>query len=317
MKTQVWYHGNCPDGHGAAFAANLVLGNSAVYQPVSYGQPPPGLLKKESPEEVSQLYIVDFSYPRETLINLSQQVDTLVLLDHHATAQKDLDGLENVIRRNLDRTCIIKFDMAKSGAVLAWEHFLPSFPVPEFFRYLQDRDLWKFELPDSREISMALRSWPMNFDIWHIISGIRIPGDEILERDCMMDLARQGIACRRLTEQQVAIMAKNHRWAYIDTKNKSVGFENTFNPGGSGEPTVAPEVFILPAANATVFFSEVGEKLLEMHPGHEAAAYWFDRADGQRQWGIRSRPGFDAATAIAKPMGGGGHPQACGFTQKL
>src|SRR3990172_3092327 len=148
MNPVILYHGNCPDGTGSALAAYFKFGEDASYVAVSYGQSMPEL------PDGCPVYILDFSYPREVLESLKQSHPDLVVLDHHATAQKDLIGLSYA-----------KFDMNKSGSVLSWEHFSAE-AVPEFFLYLQDRDLWKFLLPMSREVSMALRSYPMDFRFW-------------------------------------------------------------------------------------------------------------------------------------------------------
>ncbi len=308
MKTYVLYHSQCPDGMGAAFAAWLRLQDDATYIPVSYGQSVPDI------EAGSIVYIVDFSYPRDVLIHLYENVcNKLVVLDHHATAEKALAGLS-----------FCTFDMNKSGAVLACEYFHGDAikcevgQLGEFFAYLQDRDLWQFKLPQSREVSMALRSYPMDFKTWSNISGLVVQG-QIYEMPgiCIDNLKKEGVACRRLTEQQVENMAKHHRWGYFDPRSKSIRFTEKLEPGGNGDPMVPAHVFIMPVANATVFFSEVGEKLLEMFPAMECAAYYLDRNDGKRQWGLRSRKTFDCATAIAQPFGGGGHAQAAGFVQPL
>ena len=317
MKTYVLFHGNCFDGYGAAFAAWLRFGDDAIYIPVNYGQPMPEI------EDGSDVFMLDFSYPREPLKELARRSKQLVVLDHHATAEKDLAGLEVELRTAFGKPHIVSFNMNKSGAVLACEYFHDDAikcevgQLGEFFAYLQDRDLWQFKLPQSREVSMALRSYPFDFRKWSEISGI-VPSGQIYEMPgiCIDNLKKEGVACRRLTEQQVEIMAKNHRWGYFDTKKGKVEIKNEFDPGGNGEPTVPAHVVIMPVANATVFFSEVGEKLLEMNPGLDCAAYYFDRKDGNRQWGLRSRESFDSSS-VAKAFGGGGHKCASGFVQKL
>ncbi len=311
MKTYVLYPGNCYDGFGAAFAAWLRLGDDAIYIPVNYGQPVPEI------EAGSIVYIVDFSYPYSDLIGLADRVSKLVVLDHHQTAEKDLSGM--VFPENT----LIQFNMAKSGAVLCCEHFHGDSlkcevgQIGEFFAYLQDRDLWQFKLPLSREVSMALRSYPFDFRQWSEISGIVVQG-QIYEMPgiCIDNLKKEGVACRRLTEQQVEIMAKNHRWGYFDTKSGKVEIKKEFDPGGNGEPTLPVHIIIMPVANATVFFSEVGEKLLELNPAMDCAGYYLDRKDGNRQWGLRSRETFDSS-AVAKAFGGGGHKCASGFVQKI
>ncbi len=317
MKTYVLYHHPCPDGTGAALAAWLRFGDSAQYIGVNYGQPPPEI------EDGSTVYIVDFSYSRAQLLKLAERVNQLILLDHHKTAEADLAGLEIELRTKFNKPHIVLFDMAKSGAVLACEHFHGDAikcevgQLGEFFAYLQDRDLWQFKLPMSREVSMALRSYPFDFRKWSELSGI-VPSGQIYEAPgiCIDNLKKEGVVCRRMTEQQVDVMARNHRWGYFNINDRTIRFTEKLEPGGNGDPMEPAYVFIMPVANASVFFSEVGEKLLELNPAMDCAAYYFDRKDGTRQWGFRSRESFDSS-AIAKSFGGGGHKCASGFVQKL
>jgi len=282
----VLYHANCPDGTGAAMAAYLKFGEDATYIAVSYGHSPPSM------EDSSNVWIIDFSYPRDTLLTLKDRHPNLVVLDHHATAEADLKGLD-----------FCTFDMNCSGAFLAWKHFHPGVLVPLLVLYVQDRDLWHFKLPFSREISAAIGSYPLDFRIW---------AEWLKNGNSVEELLREGLACLRLQKQQVDKMAKNHRWAVFYSGG---GVELTnIRPNSLGASTQGE--WTAPAANATVFFSEVGEVLLELHPDAPFSAYFFDRADGNRQWGLRSRPGFDCSV-VAKSFGGGGHRQASGFTQPL
>lgn len=316
MNTYVLYHANCYDGFGAAFAAWLNFGHGADYISVSYGNPPPTM------EPGSNVYIVDFSYPAATLLALAREHAQVVVLDHHASAQKDLvpatfldlfaipqtslmltdesnDGFLTVIGK-----LKIKFDMNHSGAVLAWHYWHPDFMLPKFFAYLQDRDLWKFDLPQSQEVSCALRSYPMAFAVWK----------QFLERDPDCNrLQTEGEACLRLTNQQVEIMADNARMAVFNLNDTP---QIIFNANLSAACGNTENCYEVPVANTTVFFSEVGNRLLEMYPEASFAAYYLDRKDGKRQWGLRSRPDFDCSI-VAKAFSGGGHKQAAGFVQQL
>lgn len=152
MQNYILYHGGCPDGFGAAWAAWRKFGDDAEYIPVKHGNPPPEL------PDGSQVWIIDFAYDRQTLIDLSQRV-TLKVLDHHRTAQADLQGLD-----------FAEFDMQRSGAVLSWNHFHPDQPVPELLQYVQDQDLWTWALPDAKEICAALSVYPFDFDTWSTLS---------------------------------------------------------------------------------------------------------------------------------------------------
>lgn len=293
-KTYVLYHSNCADGFGASLAARLKYGTTAEYIPVNYGQPVPAM------EPKSYVFIVDFSYPASVLRELAAIHEWVTVLDHHKTAQAELGGL------SIGRTTIV-FDMEKSGAVLAWEHFFPKKPVPPFFLYLQDRDLWQWKLPKSREVSCAVRSYPMNAETWQAF----------LATDAIEKLMVEGEACLRLTDNMVNVMAKNHRWVQFYTEGRVAvaQFVGTNSPY-HGENDQGP-VHIVPCANATVFFSEVGERLLQMYPDAKFAAYYLDRKDGKRQWGLRGRDGGFDTTIIAKALGGGGHAASSGYTTTI
>ena len=56
------------------------------------------------------VFMIDFSYQRPVMEQLLADVATLTVLDHHKSAQEDLDGLGG----------FIEFDMERSGAMMAW-----------------------------------------------------------------------------------------------------------------------------------------------------------------------------------------------------
>lgn len=143
MATKVLYHANCTDGAGAALAAFISMGDTAEYIPVQYGNKPPAYGASDV------IYLVDFSYPREIMLEMADGAAMVIVLDHHKTAQEALESLEHDNLR-------IVFDMEKSGAVLSWEYFHPDRPVPLLLRHIQDRDLWLFNMEGSHEIHRAL-----------------------------------------------------------------------------------------------------------------------------------------------------------------
>ena len=123
----VLYHKNCLDGFGSAFICWLKFGDRAEYIPVQYNEEPPNVSGKE-------LYIVDFSYPRDILLEMKKKALSIVVLDHHKTAEESLKDLDFTI-----------FNMEKSGVGITWEYFYKNQEMPMFLQYIQDRDLWKFE----------------------------------------------------------------------------------------------------------------------------------------------------------------------------
>lgn len=259
MKIAVLYHDDA-DGFGAAYACWKGFTAGALYIPVQYNQPVP-----EIPESVEVLYIVDFSYDRATCEALAARfgVDMIVILDHHKTAEKNLVGLP-----------FATFDQEKSGAVLAWEHMYPFMPVPDILRYVQDRDLWKFELPKSKEINAYIATLPNEFEAW-----------DSFDLGTAMHCGQAIIAFQ---EQQICRAIRNMRLATI------AGYQ-------------------VPVVNLSDNISEVGNELCKRFPEYLFSASYCDRSDGQRSWSLRSIGDFDVSD-IAKKFGGGGHRNAAGFT---
>lgn len=183
----VIYHDVCYDGFGAAWVFYKQFRDTARYIPATYGAAFP-----ENIKHGSDVFIVDFSYPRAVLMknllleHLKKKSIYLVILDHHKSAEEDLRGIPNAI-----------FNMEKSGAMMAWEYLFAPEPPPALINYIMDRDLWKFRLPYSREIGAALRSYRMDFETWN---GLEMK---------IQQLKVDGIAILRQQDQTVEQMCRN------------------------------------------------------------------------------------------------------------
>lgn len=159
-KPLVIYHGSCLDGFGAAYAAQrhfLAQGVEAEFFAASHGEPMPECSGRE-------VYLVDFSFKRTQMKQLCEVAQTVTVLDHHISAQEDLDGLE-AEHANLK----VVFDMSRSGAVITWDYFHRQ-PVPQLLLHVQDQDLWNFVLEGTRDINAALMSYPFDFSLWHEVA---------------------------------------------------------------------------------------------------------------------------------------------------
>lgn len=137
MNIHVLSHADS-DGRFASYAAQLYLRNqvrisSVKFIEVQYNQPFP--LDIDSLTKNDHVYILDFAYDRETMDAVYAKVGKLQVLDHHETALEALQGAPYA-----------KFDMSKSGALLAWEYFFPDAEVPLICLFVHDYDLheWKY-----------------------------------------------------------------------------------------------------------------------------------------------------------------------------
>ena len=256
----VLYHKNCNDGFGAAWVAWQALGNQAKYIPVQHGDLPPDI------PDGSIVTIADFAYSRDVLLGMYERMESLWVLDHHKTAAQDLTGLE-----------FTTFDMDKSGAMLAWEYWFPAQSPPLLIQYIQDKDLWLFQLENSAEVTAALSSYPKDFDVWNTLS---VDG-----------LAKDGMAIQRAINIQVL---------------EHVEMAAIRNVAG----------YQVPVVNATCYTSEIGGQLNASFPDSPFSAMYFDLADGNRKWSLRSRGEFDVS-AIAQTFGGGGHKNSAGYIELM
>jgi oligoribonuclease NrnB/cAMP/cGMP phosphodiesterase (DHH superfamily) len=269
MKNVVLYHGGCRDGFCAAWVARNALGKDTVCIPVQYGQPVPKI------ENGSMVYIVDFSYPKDVLLTLHQRMGHLTVLDHHKTAQADLSS---VSAPDLH----ITFDMNKSGGRLTWEHFYDKsgMRAPWLVDYTEDRDLWRWKLPDSRAVSAFLASHADDFGRWDALSSI------VPSTDAWMHIVGEGTAILRYQQQLV---------------DAAVSF--------AVEKTIAGHKVLV--VNSTVCASEIAGELAKDRP---FGVVWFQERGGKFVYSLRSREGGMDVSEVAKRFGGGGHKAAAGFT---
>ena len=142
----VIYHAQCNDGFGAAYAAWKLLGSRAEYHACKHGIDPPDVKGKV-------VAILDFSFDNATTKKMIEDADALIVIDHHKSAMVELHDISNTL-----------FDMGRSGAMLSWNFFHPGKESPKFIQYIEDRDLWKWEFPYSKEFSAAFDMVPFEFE---------------------------------------------------------------------------------------------------------------------------------------------------------
>jgi len=277
----IFYHQNCYDGFGAAWAAWQHFGDKgAKYIPLSYGT---SQLSDIDLQKEDNVFFVDFSISNEDFEKLVDLVKTVTILDHHQTALDrftDLSpypGSTYELRRD---NVYVLFDMNKSGALITWEYFHPNVPIPPLISYISDRDLWLFKYPQSKSIHALLSAMPMDFMQWTNISNKLYCSEEpVIHGNLLLDAQ----------ERTVSMICKK---AYMT------------NISG----------YMVPIVNSTSHWSEVTNKLLDIYPYAPFAASYSDQPDGMRLYSLRSRADEDVdVAALALHFGGGGHVHAAGF----
>jgi len=149
QKIVVIYHGDCPDGFGGAWSAWKKFGNMAVYIPVHDRLSPPFKIKNK------EVYLIDYVYQPDVIKKLMRDNVRVTAIDHHIS-----------IAESVKLTYRYSYDVKHSGAVLAWNYFHPGKKVPMLLRYIEDRDVWKWNTPHSRELLMLIDLAPLDFKVW-------------------------------------------------------------------------------------------------------------------------------------------------------
>jgi len=268
----ILYHANCQDGWVAAYIAAKKWPDATLV-PLSYGLSAEQLDKVFQATFHKNVIMVDYSFPsRNMMEELGFRCSSLRVYDHHISKKEVLEGLDFAV-----------FDNERSGAGLAWDYLfgkdsghkldLYFLPRPWWVNYTEDQDLWKWKLPDGRVVNAYLMVQPRTIAAWKRI-----------ERMQVNEAFQLGVGAQARNEFDVH------------------GLFNTVQEGVfHGHKTGV--------VNTSVAVSEVGEAIYTS--GYAVALSWYERADGQVSFGLRSTT-VDVGT-IAKEYGGGGHKASAGF----
>jgi hypothetical protein len=310
----ILYHADCPDGFGAAYAAWRRFGDTAAYFPMHHGQP------WEMAEIAGHdVYILDFSFSPDTLEIMAGMANSVVLIDHHASARQPwaqrltlaADGGQSYQHPALPLS--LCFDLDKSGARLAWEYFHPAQPVPLILRHIEDMDLWRFALPGTRAICRALRLLDFDFTVWdELIRAAPTPDSPRYKA-----LLAEGESIERFFRIEVERLAQGRLVMPARLRGEPL---DPLQALRHGLPTVVDEARAWRAIDglainaSALFASELGDRLAERCGTF--GLIWQMGADGQVKASLRARGNVNVAE-IAANHGGGGHPNAAGFRMPL
>lgn len=259
MNTYILHH-NDADGFGAAYSAWLIYGNDATYIPVEHGKPIP-----EIPDN-SVVYVLDFSYPEEVIKDFTNRMWKFQLLDHHKSAFERIGHLPNCY-----------FDMNRSGAGIAYDWFVGN-ERPYLIDYIEDQDLWKFKLENSKYIRESINAIPLNLESY--IEAFKVPIED------------------RIFEGK--ILSKQLQY------NLDRCFENVH--------VIQIDEFKMLAVNVCLHQSNIGNYLqdhIEKY-GCDFSGCYYRMDQDQIKFSLRSRGDFDVSL-ICKRFNGGGHKNASGF----
>lgn len=275
MKRICFYHAGCPDGFGAAWAVWNAWGEAGRYVPRGHDD-----RIRVGDYEGALVTYVDIAPHNDELCALAELAESVVILDHHVSSRDRFESDPDARNAAEDGGHTVHFDLHHSGAVLAWQHFLPDQPSPALLRYVEDQDLWNWKLPSSREINAAIASYPRTFGIWSELASR--PPEE---------LARQGEPIVRSNQMEVERVVHDAFPVTVERQR-------------------------VEAANASHNRSSVGHELA-LRAAYGVPCGCVFRVIGDRVFVTLYSVGEYDVAAVAARFGGGGHRNAAGFNVSL
>lgn len=278
-RATVIYHDNCMDGFGAAWAfkqlAEVDYADGVSYVPWQYGKGMPEIQHGTDMD----LYILDFSFGRAAIAWYATVFASVTVLDHHKTAAEVLQNWDHELT-NLE----IVFDMGRSGAGITWDYLAEAnHPRPALINYIEDRDIWLWNLEYSREINSLIGFTKKEFDAYDKLS-------ELLETKFDAAVGMGSLLLEQQERHVKSIIAATKRKVNINGKEGLI-----CNCPGQ-------------------FASDVGNELAKESGTFGATCY--QGSDEKIHISLRSIGDYDVST-MARDFGGGGHKNAAGFVMEI
>lgn len=261
-KIVILYHKGCRDGFGAAWAAWKKFGSKAEYTGVNHDdQLPEGIKGKE-------IYTLDFSYPLDKTSKLLRFAKTLTTIDHHISAEQSVKLAHNYV-----------YELRHSGAVLSWKYFHPDKKVPALLKYIEDIDIWRLSLANTKELMASLETYDQDFQIWNKLAK------DWENKTTIKKYLEEGRAILKYQNKLVKKALKDaEEVKLLGNRALAVNFTLALN-------------------------SEIGDAIREK--GYPLGIIWQRKGD-KLIVSIRSAGSVDSSK-IAARFGGGGHKRAAAF----
>lgn len=267
----VFYHAKCMDGFTAAYVAWERYKDTADYHALDYKDVIPLDLITNRP-----VYMLDMCLTEDRMRMIADvSKHPVLVLDHHIGMQ------ETFLKLKAEKIVYGSFDLQFSGAGLTWNWFNGPEPAPWLIRAVEDRDLWKFNIADTKSVLKYVAAHDFDFETWYNIACL------LEDPANRRDFAASGNA---ILQYQNKVLRDACRNKVI--KKRIAGIE-------------------VPCLNMEYsMVSDAGHMLAQNAP---FAAIYNDEPAGRR-YSLRSnKNNGEDVCKIAKMYGGGGHKNASGF----
>lgn len=271
MKPLVIYHANCADGFTAAWCFHHKDPDGYDFFPGVYNEPPPDVAGRD-------VFMVDFSYPRGVVLEMAASAKSVTVIDHHQTAIARLAGVDSEAVDYQLAPIYLELDESHSGARLVWDYLFPTVVPPWLVYAVEDRDLWTFNLTNTKPFMAYVFAHEQSFELWDALAAMT---PAAIEHAC------------KAGELLLANHDKNVR-ACVEQSMRTAMVGGVLVPIASVPPFMASDAGNLMSKDALF------------------AATYYDTAT-HRVFSLRSSETGADVSVIAQEYGGGGHKHAAGF----
>lgn len=279
MKKLLIIHHNDSDGIMSAaivkyWAEKNFKEKFIKYKELNYGYDEEELFKTYTDTAWDYVFVVDFSIDIPLMNLLRISTEHFIWIDHHKSAMEryseywtsiDIEGIRN---------------LSDSAALLTWKYLFPVNKVPQAVEYINDYDLWKHELEDTKAFHEAFCLF------------CKIP-DQVINSHVIQD--DQDDVRRFINHGAILMQAKNERIK----KAFSTGTDSIF------------EHHTAYIVNSQHDISDLGNYILANTFAEIAIIFYHD--ENKTRYSLRGRGSVDVAK-LAEKFGGGGHKNAAGFS---
>lgn len=232
------------------------------------------------------VYLLDFSYPKQVLERILERSASLTILDHHETRMADISTLtDRVLGGYSEDEC---------GATFAWKYFFPDAPQPWFLKHVRRRDTgadgyYEGQTPDSEAINLViseLRQGKVGFQSFPVFDRLCQSSEEEIIKKGMPKIEERNNICQKVIDEAVKANL------FYEVGDHSVPLVQV--------PLNAAKHYSIIGATYCLQYKSTPFVVLKIE-GDESSIY------------LRSRRGGTDVSKIALSMGGGGHRNAAGF----
>ena len=277
----VFFHYPCQDGLASAWIVNFYheLNNvEIILRPIIH-------TTKINIEELQDKRVLfcDISPSIEILEKIENVAKEIKILDHHISAQRILENKDYAI-----------FDMNKSGCGITWTYFFLE-DMPLFIEMIQDRDLWKWQIENSKDFTTGFASIA---SLTSDFNDLFLLFDQLFYESNINYYIEVGKVINSINSHKIKLIADEH--------SKRIDNYNFLNENYK---------FCIVNCEREIT-SELGNVLSSMDNIDFAILWQYNHPKSEYYISLRSNNKVDVSLITIK-FGGGGHKNAAGFSSKI